>query len=212
MCNRDEQLARPTARPPATHTIAGRTVCFPVDPESGGTWIGVNDAGLVLALLNRSAGARPQRPVSRGTVIPGLLGFADVGEVIEQAVILPVAQFDPFRLIAVQGQRVVVLTSDGVRLTRISIPLFSPLMFTSSSLGDELVDGPRRSLFTQLVSSAPDERRLKAQQLFHQHQWPTRREISVLMRRADARTVSQTVVDTVDGHAALHYRAIHSPA
>ena len=68
--NRDEKLARATARPPSIEEIGGRRALFPSEP-SGGTWIGVNDTGAGFALVNwysisaRVAGAS----VSRGVVV-----------------------------------------------------------------------------------------------------------------------------------------------
>src|SRR4051812_4120845 len=63
--NRDEFLARPTAEPRGiAHTpwvMAGQ------DLSAGGTWFGVNEAGMVVGLLNRRRpdGPDPQRR-SRG--------------------------------------------------------------------------------------------------------------------------------------------------
>ena len=50
--NRDEQRTRPAALPPQVRQFGGRTALMPVDPVSDGTWLAVNDAGLVLALHN----------------------------------------------------------------------------------------------------------------------------------------------------------------
>jgi uncharacterized protein with NRDE domain len=49
--NRDEKVTRVTALPPARFCLAGRTVLCPSEP-GGGTWIGINDAGSTLALIN----------------------------------------------------------------------------------------------------------------------------------------------------------------
>ena len=56
-CNRDEQRARPVAEPPTVHHFGRTAGVWPGDPISGGTWIGVNDAGLAMAVLDR----RPDR-------------------------------------------------------------------------------------------------------------------------------------------------------
>ena len=49
--NRDEKLSRVAALPPKAFRLGHRTALFPSEP-SGGTWIGVNDAGVTLALIN----------------------------------------------------------------------------------------------------------------------------------------------------------------
>ena len=71
-CNRDERRDRLPALPPTSHACGNRTATFPVDPAGGGTWIGVNDAGLVATLLNqtRFGDARPITAQSRGLIVP----------------------------------------------------------------------------------------------------------------------------------------------
>jgi hypothetical protein len=46
------------------------------------------------------------------------------------------------------------------------------------------------------------------QRVFHRHAWPARPEISVLMSRPDAATVSRTVLDVSDGAIRMHYSRI----
>jgi len=83
------------------------------------------------------------------------------------------------------------------------------MMLTSSSLGDALVEKPRRRLFERLF--AGEERSwLQAQSLFHRHQWESRRGVSVRMERADAKTVSQTFVSVTGSAIELRYRALES--
>jgi len=55
--NRDERRAREEALPPVLEVIEGRQSLFPLDPVGGGTWVGGNDAGLVLCLRGFRAGA-----------------------------------------------------------------------------------------------------------------------------------------------------------
>jgi len=79
-------------------------------------------------------------------------------------------------------------------------------MFTASSLGDRFVDSPRRRLFECLMTNP--NRRHQGQRLFHSHQWTDKREISVLMEREDAATVSRTVVDVTARAVALEYESL----
>jgi hypothetical protein len=84
-----------------------------------------------------------------------------------------------------------------------------PHVFSSSSLGDRVVEEPRRRLFEHLISGDRDEW-LAGQATFHRHRWQNRPEISVLMSREDARTVSRTRIDVLpSGKAALmQYEAL----
>jgi hypothetical protein len=226
VCNRDERRTRPAALPPALNHLGGTRAFFPIDPEGGGTWIGVNDAGLVVTLLNahptNAAGSRQQAvgrsdtrnrdrregvERSRGLIVRELLGCASFAQAIAAAAETDARTFAPFRLVILQSRSVAVVTSDGgVSLIRTQAHLNEPLLFTSSSLGDAVVELPRRRLFERIVLS----RRagwLSGQSRFHRHRWPSRPEISVRMERPDAMTVSRTAIELADDGVRLLYEA-----
>jgi hypothetical protein len=212
VCNRDERRSRLLALAPRPQCIAGRRVLFPIDTASGGTWIGVNDASLAFVLLNRTIDVdRPKTPPaqSRGTVIPALLTSGALHVAIKRATTLAPERFAPFRLIALHGQRSAVITSDGRRLSLYVETIGTPLMFTSSSLGDAVVAAPRRELFEQLVVRGRSGW-LDGQYFFHRHSWPQATETSVLMSRGEARTVSRTVFETTSPITTLTYEPIEA--
>lgn len=196
-CNRDEHRLRPTAIVPLVRAHANGQSVWPQDLPSGGTWIGANDSGLVIALLNRAGRRRAlaARPTSRGIIIPSLLTACGLDAAADQAdrELGGVRLFEPFTLVMVQGRRVAVVEHGDESTSITRHRLTGPVLFTSSSLGDDLVDGPRRRLFAELVESSA--RPLAGQAAFHRHRWRHRPEISVWMARADAVTVSRTVID-----------------
>lgn len=213
VCNRDERRNRPAAMAPAVHRLHDRAVIYPVDPAGGGTWVGVNDAGLAAALLNRTIDPGVPRggapPRSRGLVIPGLLACCSLTEALDMAARLEPTEFDLFRLVLVQRMAAVVLTSDGRTLSAEVMNLARPRMLTSSSLGDTVVEAPRRRLFERLVVKN-EETWLTGQARFHAHRWRSRADISVTMEREAARTVSRTSI-TVTSHAReLRYEPLGS--
>src|SRR5205807_8307617 len=63
--NRDEMATRPS-KPPARHWPDRAEVVAGLDVEAGGSWLGVNDAGVTAAMLNRhgtlgrAKGVRPR--------------------------------------------------------------------------------------------------------------------------------------------------------
>jgi hypothetical protein len=183
---------------------------MPTDPDSGGTWIGANDAGLVCAVLNVHDGASPvTAPLSRGAIIPQLLAYGDVDAALARACDLPVARFRPFRLLIIGTRELVECRPLGDRLDHRRETPGAPVIRTSSGLGDALVTGPRTALFEAFIGHASDP--VMAEDLFHLHQWRGREAISVRMRRADARTVSHTVVEVRDNTVSLSYRPADSP-
>lgn len=227
VCNRDERRTRALAVPPDLTFAGSRPAVYPIDPESGGTWVGVNDCGLAVALLNANHGM-PVEPAtraaahatvpfesrggstSRGGIVPRLLGCSSLRELMACASAIDHRRFTPFRVLAVQGREAVIIgdSEGGWRLQPRAVR--RPLMLTSSALGDHHVDGPRRRLFSRLMANPATW--LEAQQRFHRHQWVHRPDISVLMRRQDARTVSRTEIDLAPGRASLRYHAFDREA
>jgi hypothetical protein len=210
MCNRDERRSRPAALPPQVHDLGGRLAAFPVDPRGGGSWVGVNDAGIIVTLLNVSGrlhgfSKKPRR--SRGLIVREVLRSGSLSDVLETVASLDASLFEMFRLVVMHRFTALEATGDGVRTAiRRQITVDTPLLFTSSSLGDALVEAPRTQLFQRMVL----KRRsgwLRGQARFHRHLWPSRPEISVCMERDDALTVSRTVVDVTGARRSLLYEA-----
>jgi hypothetical protein len=213
VCNRDELRTRAEALPPRVCTLGERRAVMPIDPDSGGTWIAVSDAGLVMTLLNRTPpGARTLRvndapPRSRGTIIPSLLRASSFDETVEGALHLRPRECEPFRLVILDMKSICEIVSDGAALRAFRTTTDGrPMLFTSSGLADDMVDRPRRELFEQLVP--PYFATPVAQDVFHRHTWEGREHLSVLMRRADARTVSRTTVELSRGGARMTYEPV----
>jgi uncharacterized protein with NRDE domain len=207
MCNRDERRTRPIALAPRVERAGGHDAIFPKDPLGGGTWIGVNTAGLAVAVLNRHDDHSRDRTCgagqSRGAIGVGVLRHGRLDEAVRWAGSLTADDFAPFRLVALHKHRLVVVSCDGYAIDVSRRTLVAPVMFTSSSLGDDRVAPLRRALFEQLVTQR-SERWLSGQLRFHSHQWPERPEVSVLMDRADATTVSRSTIDV--GPRGVHFR------
>ncbi len=200
VCNRDEQRSRPVSGSPVRRRLGDRAAIMPVDPPSGGTWIGANDSDLIACLLNANppviAGATPKRSAqaSRGMIVPVLLTAGTIEEALDLAGGIDVTQFPPFRVLVLDADSFLTASSDGAFLTLSEpAPLQSPILLTSSGLGDHLVEHPRRELFDRMLSGTPDL--LAAQDRFHKHHWSDKPHLSVLMSRPDARTVCRCEVD-----------------
>jgi hypothetical protein len=223
--NRDEARSRAPAALPRRRCFADRTALLPIDPVGRGTWIAVNDAGLALALLNvnppddepvfgteysvpstQYSAAVLDRPRvrSRGTIIPALLRASGLREALQCTASLPIRDHAPFRLVLFGRGEMAELAWDGRRARRQHpMPLVGPVMFTSSGLGDELVEAPRRELFDAILRQPGDA--VARQDTFHRHVWSDRPHLSVCMRREDAYTVSHTVISLDSSDAVLTY-------
>jgi uncharacterized protein with NRDE domain len=209
-CNRDERLERPAALPPQVHLAGDLLAAFPIDIPGGGTWIGVNERGLVTAVLNRTiAGDRPAAATarcSRGTLARHVLAAEDLDHAVGRLMALPLRAFDPFTVVIAQGRSLGVVTSDGYQYAVTVQALDRPACFTSSSLGDALVLPPRLELFERAVARAREP--LLMQSSFHAHQWTDRPHVSVNMRREGAATVSRTWISVSRDRACLTYEPL----
>lgn len=215
VCSRDERRTRPTALPPVHRACGELTALMPIDPPSDSTWISVNSAGLIFALLNANprsqAGAAPIKPLrSRGDVIRSLIGIDNFKDAVHASLQLPAEEFSPFRLIIADlslGAEIYCNGSD-IRLQsgwRASEAKF----FTSSGLGDDLVNTPRRQLFNKMMTAG--DAAAAQQDRFHEHRWHLRPHLSIYMERADARTVSWTTIELHPTCALMTYRDVDSP-
>jgi hypothetical protein len=215
--SRDEQHTRLSAIPPEVVVRGERHVLMPRDVTAGGTWIAANDAGVVFALLNLNAGRAHGRgepadwsgPLrTRGGIIPDLVDACTAAEALERTHAIDPRAFLPFRVLACdrRGSSMEVV-STGTAIHCSLQPLDAPLMRTSSGLGDDLVIGARRALFGTIVGGA-GVATAAAQDAFHRHRWAGAGELSVLMNRADARTVSITTVEVWETGVRMLYHEL----
>lgn len=209
MFNRDEQHTRPEAWLPRAERRNGVTTLMPIDPAGGGTWIAATGAGLVFGLLNAD-GPTPAGGGSRGGIIPALVHCATVDAVIAEARGLCCRAWAPHRLVVANRRRAVELRLLGRGLSVAPIDLGAPVMVTSSSVDPDAVVPARRALFDALMHRAADP--LVAQDMFHQHRWADRADVSVYMRRHDAATHSITTVDVRADGLAMRYDPLRTPA
>jgi hypothetical protein len=180
---------------------------MPIDPASGGTWVAVNDAGLAVALLNvnRPSQRASMPPRSRGEIVPMLAAMTTLDAMEGAARTIDRALYQPFRLVATDTRRAIEIDPHA-NVVR-EMPMGGPLMFTSSGLGDDLVEGARRQLFADLLLDAPAGDREAAQDRFHAHRWESMPHVSVFMSRSDASTVSRTVVEIEPERLRMIYAA-----
>lgn len=208
MVNRDEQRTRAESLGPSRVAIGPRTAVMPIDPASGGTWVGVNDAGLVACLLNRTRNpehaARFRLRASRGEIVPGILAADHLDRAVQQACDLEAVRWPPFRLFIAHGRDAAILTSEGEQITIDRAgQVTDPLLLSSSGLGDEHVRAYREHAFSAFNRMHPDP--VSAQQAYHSASDAQHAALAPLMTRLDARTVSQTTIDVTTDRITLHH-------
>jgi hypothetical protein len=216
--NRDESPRRRPALPPFAAEFGGRLVLAPRDGDAGGTWVGVDERGLALTVLNGdglAAAPAPADPVSRGLLVLELLERRTPREVLEELRRRAAAgalRFKPFKLLAVapgEGGAPARLWRgdwDGARLHVSEHD--TPQCITSSGVEPAEVQRRRGTEFARLVErvrptlradATEDEvdslaRAVQALHASHDAGAPGGDAFSVCMHRAEARTVSSTVI------------------
>jgi hypothetical protein len=211
--NRDELRSRARGLPPQRHERSGIAFLAPRDPDGGGTWIGVNQTGLALCLLNaaeRAPSRLPQEPRSRGLVLWDLLDLAGgdaVGARLEQTRAL-LCEVRAFHLVAAEPagrHREATSTHwtwNGEGLTRELRR--GPTMYVSSSYDQEAVERERGAAWRRLLLDhpAPDDTSL-SRWLASTGETPG--PFSVCMSRSNAMTVSRTLVRVGDRGIEMSY-------
>lgn len=205
-CSRDERHGRAPALPPELQSHDGIEALMPIDPVSGGTWVAVNAAGLALTLLNYNLPEPPtDRTVSRGGVIPQLIGAVTLDEAVARCGAIERERMLPFRLVMCDGRQVALWRStEPASMMEVTALDNQPVFFTSSGLGDHLVEQPRRAVFEGWFTQ-PVEDWAARQDALHRHRWPDRPHLSICMDRDDARTVSYTTIEVGPKRIAMHY-------
>lgn len=204
--NRDEKLTRPLGQPPRQRTAQGRSFIGPSEP-GGGTWIGVNDHGVCLALINWYSVNRQVRGkiVSRGEIIPATRHAGDSESVDVALARLTLKRTNPFRLIGIfpASCTIVEWRWDLNRLIRVKHS-WQAQQWISSGFDEQGAQRMRSKAFVtarqqRTFGGAEWLRRL------HRSHRPSRGPFSMCMHRRDAATVSYTEVHVSTRIAKLRY-------
>ena len=159
--NRDEMASRPW-RPPGRHWPDRDDVVAGLDLEAGGSWLGLNESGVVAAILNRTGTLGPAAGRrSRGELVLEALDHADAADAADALTALDPAAYRPFNLIVADNRDAFWLrhaddSGDGCPIEARPAPA-GLSMITSSDLDD--VDGsPRVRAYLPLFrrADAPD--------------------------------------------------------
>jgi len=112
--NRDEYLDRPSEGPALRATAYG-TIVAPRDGRAGGTWLGMNAAGVFVALTNRPTKAPNEKARSRGLLVTDALRSESAGEALESLDIdrLGPESYNPFNLFVADAERCFLVTHAG---------------------------------------------------------------------------------------------------
>jgi len=169
--NRDELLSRPS-RPPARHWPDRPDVVAGLDENGGGSWLGINDHGLVAAVLNRTGTLGPASGKrSRGELVLEALDHAEAGAAAGALADLHPDAYRPFNLIIAGPRDAYWLRHGGDGEIRVH-PIANGLhMLTAGELDDLMEPRIRRFLpqFREAPTPDPEHDDWAAWQAFLAH-------------------------------------------
>ncbi len=152
---RDENPSRPAALPPAIDSDATIPFLAPRDPLGGGTWMGVNEAGHALVLLNGGFTAHlPQKKYrkSRGLIVTALL--ASEMPVVDWS-LTTLAGIEPFTLVAWVDGHLFELVWDGEEQHRKRLDPALPHIWSSATLYNSTAKATREEAFLNWTAMRP---------------------------------------------------------
>lgn len=199
--NRDELRSRAEA---GLHQRREGAVAasFPVDAVAGGTWVGVNDQGVSLALLNGYQAPSIKDARSRGSIIASAIFKRSGNDILEFLKALDVHYSNPFSLIVVSGHQVSQFHWDRQSYRWSTQVLHQPMMLTSSSERFEQVLSYRQARFCSWLAERSGSNDVDR---FHLSQQPGKASDSVRMSRERAHTKSTVQIRVGAETASLDY-------
>ncbi len=135
--NRDEMAGRPW-RPPARHWDLSPDVTGGYDELAEGSWLAMNDHGVVATILNRMGTLGPASGKrSRGELVIEALDHADARDAAEALTQLDPTAYRPFNLVIADNRDAFWLRADGKSLLARPIPE-GVSMLTAYELNDPI--------------------------------------------------------------------------
>lgn len=205
--NRDERRTRHEA---GLHDAG--LLCYPVDGEAKGTWVGVNQYGVAMALLNRYQEPTREGAISRGHIIVDSLQQGQYDDVLAYMQQLDHSRYNPFDCVVAAVNGINHFTWTGSEFHHRVLPADQPLMLSSSSVKLEETLGHRRKLFNNWLDSRDPHKNIGQ---FHLYQKAGEESQSVMMSRELTHTKSFTQIHIDDLTCQLRYydqQAIHANA
>jgi len=205
LCNRDERDSRQPALGPGIHEQNGVKYIAPVDGDHGGSWIGSNEFGLSLCLLNRYGDVQSDENrefISRGLLLIDLLDCSEVEQATLRISDADLSRFRPFNLLVLpRSAKPALLEWTGSKFSIVNdVDCLVPL--TSTSLTEPGIAVERRRQFAAIAGLNED-----SLDDYHRSHLPTRGAYSVCMHRDGAATVSLSKVSVTQDEILFAYES-----
>jgi len=189
----------------------GNQCIYPIDTKSKGTWLGVNDCGIVAAILNMYQVVDHQGSHSRGLIIPELLKHKSLSQVDDYLQSLDAKCYSPFVLLVLNNATVYRYCWNGVSMQKENLSASNEFehgyLESSSSVDTDLTIAYRQQLFQQWKQDKPENNLAVKILEFHLTRDENEQSASVCMARSRGHTKSISQVMLSEHAAEFHYLA-----
>ncbi|MBP6022475.1 NRDE family protein [Ferruginibacter sp.] len=198
---RDEDPKRAKAVTPTLQSNNEVMYLSPVDPVGGGTWIGVNEMGHVIILLN---GGFEKHQVggpylkSRGVIVKELLGVAMP---VVDWMLMDMENIEPYTLIVWADNNLFQLVWDGTEKHRIRLAMDTPYLWSSSTLYNNKIKTYRKELFENWMATTPAISKTSVLDFFNTV--ADNENGFIINRNERIKTLSYSFVELTDNEAAV---------
>ena len=205
--SRDVSPKRKVADFPALVDGKNSKICFPKDGEAGGTWIGSNEIGRTLVILNGAFETHEMNPPyrkSRGLVVRDILEAKDFWDCIQNYDLNGV---EPFTLLILDWFDLFEfweLVWDGERKYLKQLDTTKPIIYSSSTLYNKKMRQKRQIWFDNWLNGNPNYSQADILN-FHEIAGEGNIEESVFMKRSYVETVSITSIHKKEAAAKWFY-------
>jgi hypothetical protein len=150
--NRDEMNTRPW-QPPGRWWDDRPEVVAGLDELAGGTWLGINDTGVMAAILNRigTLGPAPGKR-SRGELVLEALDHADAADAAGALADLDGDAYRPFNMVVADNRDAFWVRADG---RRVEVHPIAPGLHMLSALDMDDRASPRIAAYLERFGAAP---------------------------------------------------------
>lgn len=156
--NRDEMRDRPWS-PPARHWPDRAEVVAGRDELAGGSWLGINDDGVVAAIMNRPGSLGPAPGArSRGELVLEALDHADAADAAAALSHLDPNAYRPFNMLIADNRDAYFLRGEGEESSHVAAEALEPglAMITSHDPNDRSSERIRLYLPRFEAARVPD--------------------------------------------------------
>jgi hypothetical protein len=150
--NRDEDPGRKTDTP-RLHILDNTTLLYPKDGEAGGSWIGLNESGVLVILLNGGFAKHERRPAyrhSRGIIVISMLASEDP---VKYWNTCNFDNIEPFSLVVYANKKLHHFVWTGIEKHSVEPDTTIPHIWSSSTLYDISAKNYRLNKFNEFIVS-----------------------------------------------------------